>query len=71
MRKPIKESGKRKDNNSKNDYNYSRSLIEANIDPLVTISPDGVITDVNEATIKGCFSGKAYWNRFFGLFYRS
>jgi len=31
---------------------YSRSLIEASLDPLVTISPAGKITDVNEATIK-------------------
>jgi PAS domain S-box-containing protein len=31
---------------------YSRSLIEASVDPLVTISPEGKITDVNEATIK-------------------
>ncbi len=31
---------------------YARSLIEASLDPLVTISPDGKITDVNEATIK-------------------
>jgi len=30
---------------------YNRSLIEANLDPLVTISPDGTISDVNEATI--------------------
>ena len=29
---------------------YSRSLLEASLDPLVTISPDGQITDVNEAT---------------------
>ncbi len=29
---------------------YTRSLIEASLDPLVTISPQGVITDVNEAT---------------------
>ncbi len=29
---------------------YARSLIEASLDPLVTISPDGQITDVNEAT---------------------
>ena len=29
---------------------YARSLIEANLDPLVTISPAGKITDVNEAT---------------------
>ena len=29
---------------------YSRSLIEASLDPLVTISPAGMITDVNAAT---------------------
>ncbi len=29
---------------------YTRSLIEASLDPLVTISPDGKITDVNAAT---------------------
>lgn len=28
---------------------YARSLIEASLDPLVTISPEGKITDVNEA----------------------
>jgi PAS domain S-box-containing protein len=31
---------------------YARSLIEASRDPLVTISPAGKITDVNEATIR-------------------
>jgi len=31
---------------------YARSLIEASLDPFVTISPEGKITDVNEATIK-------------------
>lgn len=30
---------------------YSRNLIEASLDPLVTISADGRITDVNEASI--------------------
>ncbi|MDP2337875.1 MAG: ATP-binding protein [Bacteroidota bacterium] len=29
---------------------YSLSLIEASLDPLVTISPEGKITDMNEAT---------------------
>jgi len=29
---------------------YARSLIEASLDPLVTISADGKITDVNQAT---------------------
>jgi PAS domain S-box-containing protein len=31
---------------------YTRSLIEASLDPLVTISRDGTITDVNESTEK-------------------
>jgi PAS domain S-box-containing protein len=31
---------------------YNRSLIEASLDPLVTISPEGKITDVNAATEK-------------------
>lgn len=30
---------------------YARSLIEASLDPLVTISADGKITDVNEALV--------------------
>ena len=31
---------------------YNRSLIEANLDPLVTIGPNGKITDVNSATVE-------------------
>jgi len=31
---------------------YTRSLIETSLDPLVTISPKGLITDVNNATEK-------------------
>ena len=31
---------------------YARSLLEAALDPLVTISPAGKITDLNEATVK-------------------
>lgn len=31
---------------------YARSLIEASLDPLITINPLGGITDVNSATIK-------------------
>jgi PAS domain S-box-containing protein len=31
---------------------YHRSLLEAALDPLVTIGPDGLITDVNEATVR-------------------
>ena len=31
---------------------YTRSLIEANLDPLIAIGPDGKVTDVNSATEK-------------------
>jgi|GEM_PF-6649519 len=34
----------------RNASEYNRSLIEASLDPLVTIGPDGKITDVNSAT---------------------
>ncbi|MDI6033480.1 PAS domain S-box protein [Flavobacterium sp. LB2P84] len=30
---------------------YARSLIEASLDPLITINPEGKITDINEATV--------------------
>ena len=30
----------------------ARSMIESSLDPMVTISPDGKITDVNEATVR-------------------
>jgi PAS domain S-box-containing protein len=30
---------------------YARSLIEASLDPLFTISPEGKITDMNDASI--------------------
>ncbi|MDC9725191.1 MAG: PAS domain S-box protein, partial [Gammaproteobacteria bacterium] len=35
---------------SMNTADYVRSLIESSLDPLVTIAPDGAITDVNKAT---------------------
>ncbi len=38
-------------NSVKKDSLYARSLIEASTDPLVTISPEGKITDVNEASV--------------------
>ncbi len=49
---------------------YARSLIEASLDPLVTISPEGKITDVNEATAKITGAarerliGTDFWNYF-------
>jgi len=37
---------------------YARSLIEASLDPLVTISPQGKITDVNRATEQATGRGR-------------
>ena len=34
----------------RNSLAYARNLLEASLDPLVTISPEGRITDVNQAT---------------------
>jgi PAS domain S-box-containing protein len=31
-------------------FRYARSLLEASLDPLATISPEGKVTDVNQAT---------------------
>jgi len=39
-------------NSQKQASQYARSLIEASTDPIVTISPEGKITDVNEASVK-------------------
>ena len=43
---------------------YNRSLIEASIDPLVTIGPDGKITDVNNSTeiCYRLFPRRVNWN---------
>jgi len=36
----------------KDEPHYARNLIEATLDPLITIDTDGIITDVNEAMVK-------------------
>jgi PAS domain S-box-containing protein len=49
---------------------YVRSLIEASLDPLVTISPEGKIMDVNEAAVKVTGAARErliatdFWNYF-------
>jgi len=50
--------------------NYARSLIEASRDPMFTISPEGKITDVNNATVKitGTSREKLIDTDFFGYF---
>ena len=49
---------------------YARSLIEASLDPLVTISPDGRVTDVNQATelVTGVVRERLIGNRFSDYF---
>jgi PAS domain S-box-containing protein len=49
---------------------YNRSLIEASPDPLVTIGPDGAITDANGATeeITGCSRDQLIGTDFSGYF---
>jgi len=49
---------------------YSLSLIEASLDPLVTISPEGKITDMNQAlaTITGLSREKLTGTDFFNYF---
>ncbi len=49
---------------------YSRSLIEASIDPLVTISAEGKITDVNRSTeeVTGCSRGELIGSDFSDYF---
>jgi len=49
---------------------YARSLIEASLDPLVTINAEGKITDVNNATEEatGCSRGKLIGSDFSDYF---
>ncbi len=48
----ISPSGRRPRKRVRRASAYNRSLIEASLDPLVTINPDGTISDVNEATVR-------------------
>lgn len=49
---------------------YSRSLIEASLDPLVTINPEGKIIDINQATVNitGLSRDKLLGTNFFDYF---
>jgi PAS domain S-box-containing protein len=51
--------------------NYNRSLLEANLDPLLTISPDGKIMDVNRAAekISGIKREKLIGSDYVGFFH--
>jgi PAS domain S-box-containing protein len=55
-RKLVEEEQKRSDQRLRDQQFYTRSLIESNIDALMTIDPAGIITDVNKQTeaLTGC-----------------
>ena len=54
--KKILEEKEKAEETLKESQRYTRELIETSLDPLVTISPEGKITDVNHATelVTGC-----------------
>jgi PAS domain S-box-containing protein len=55
-RKQVDEERKRLDQRLRDQQFYTRSLIESNIDALMAIDPQGIITDVNKQTeaLTGC-----------------
>ena len=52
LHQKTEETLQNSEENLRNAYHYTRSLIEASLDPLVTINAEGKITDVNLATEK-------------------
>ena len=55
-RKQVEEERKKLDQRLRDQHFYTRSLIESNIDALMTTDPRGIITDVNKQTeaLTGC-----------------
>jgi PAS domain S-box-containing protein len=55
-RKQVEDERMRLDQRLRDQHFYTRSLIESNIDALMTTDPRGIITDVNEQTeaLTGC-----------------
>jgi PAS domain S-box-containing protein len=55
-RKRVEEERTRLDQRLRDQHFYTRSLIESNIDALITTDPRGIITDVNKQTeaLTGC-----------------
>src|SRR5688500_4731646 len=69
-RKQIEEERKKLDQRLRDQHFYTRSLIESNIDALMTTDPQGIITDVNKQAeaLTGCtrdeLSGAPFKNYF-------
>ena len=55
-RKQVEEERSKLDQRLRDQQFYTRSLIESNIDALMTTDPQGIITDVNKQTeaLTGC-----------------
>jgi PAS domain S-box-containing protein len=55
-RKQVEEERKKLDQRVRDQHFYTRSLIESNVDALMTTDPRGIITDVNKQTeaLTGC-----------------
>ena len=55
-RKQVEAEGKKLDQRLRDQHFYTRSLIESNVDALMTTDPRGIITDVNKQTeaLTGC-----------------
>jgi PAS domain S-box-containing protein len=55
-RKRVEEEQKKSDQNLRDQQFYTRSLIESNIDAIMTTDPSGIITDVNKQmeALTGC-----------------
>ncbi|WP_083811525.1 PAS domain-containing hybrid sensor histidine kinase/response regulator, partial [Asticcacaulis biprosthecium] len=56
VRKLVEEEQKKSDQRLRDQQFYTRSLIESNIDALITTDPSGIITDVNKQmeALTGC-----------------
>src|SRR5438270_3531810 len=56
VRKQVEEDQKQLDQRLRDQQFYTRSLIESNIDALMTTNPSGIMTDVNKQmeTLTGC-----------------
>jgi PAS domain S-box-containing protein len=69
-RKRIEEERKQLGQRLRDHQFYTRSLFEANIDPLITTDPSGIITDVNKQmeTLTGCTRDELIGAPFKGYF---
>ena len=70
---PILIASNNMEASKRHEYQYARSLIEASLDPLITISTEGKITDMNQAleNITGLTREKLTGTDFFNYFTES